>query len=157
MIHLIGIFLQWLSATTTTTKTTLEYCQYFAWHHEGRWISWLHPQVSSSLNTCQKKQSTMLTSYWMVKRYLSCSLMKITMSTYLTSKKSKKNAIEEVGYALTPKQLFHTLAERGRQGEFSSRMTGCNTKSDWTKYPRFQNRQMTLPIFLKTWISTPPS
>jgi type I restriction enzyme M protein len=23
-----------------------------------------------------------------------------------------------VGYALTPKQLFHTLAERGRQGEF---------------------------------------
>lgn len=30
----------------------------------------------------------------------------------------KKNAIEEVGYALTPKQLFHTLAERGRQGEF---------------------------------------
>ncbi|MGG2098040.1 type I restriction-modification system subunit M [Acinetobacter haemolyticus] len=30
----------------------------------------------------------------------------------------KKNAIEEVGYALTPKQLFHTLAERGRKGEF---------------------------------------
>ncbi len=30
----------------------------------------------------------------------------------------KKNAIIEVGYALTPKQLFHTLAERGRQGEF---------------------------------------
>lgn len=30
----------------------------------------------------------------------------------------KKNAIAEVGYALTPKQLFHTLAERGRQGEF---------------------------------------
>lgn len=30
----------------------------------------------------------------------------------------KKNAINEVGYALTPKQLFHTLAERGRQGEF---------------------------------------
>lgn len=30
----------------------------------------------------------------------------------------KKNAIEEVGYALTPKQLFHTLAERGRQGQF---------------------------------------
>lgn len=30
----------------------------------------------------------------------------------------KKNAIEEVGYALTPKQLFHTLAQRGRQGEF---------------------------------------
>lgn len=27
----------------------------------------------------------------------------------------KKNAIAEVGYALTPKQLFHTLAERGRQ------------------------------------------
>ena len=23
-----------------------------------------------------------------------------------------------MGYALTPKQLFHTLAERGRQGEF---------------------------------------
>ena len=30
----------------------------------------------------------------------------------------KKNAIAEVGYALAPKQLFHTLAERGRQGEF---------------------------------------
>jgi len=30
----------------------------------------------------------------------------------------KKNAIAEVGYAFTPKQLFHTLAERGRQGEF---------------------------------------
>ena len=30
----------------------------------------------------------------------------------------KKNAISEVGYALTPKQLFHTLAQRGRQGEF---------------------------------------
>ena len=30
----------------------------------------------------------------------------------------KKNAIEEVGYALTPKQLFHTLAERGRKSEF---------------------------------------
>lgn len=30
----------------------------------------------------------------------------------------KKNAIEEVGYALTPKQLFHTLALRGRQGDF---------------------------------------
>ncbi len=30
----------------------------------------------------------------------------------------KKNAIAEVGYALTPNQLFHTLAERGRQGEF---------------------------------------
>jgi type I restriction enzyme M protein len=30
----------------------------------------------------------------------------------------KKNAIEEVGYALIPKQLFHTLAERGRKGEF---------------------------------------
>ncbi|NNH01780.1 type I restriction-modification system subunit M [Acinetobacter sp. ANC 5414] len=30
----------------------------------------------------------------------------------------KKNAIAEVGYALTPKQLFHTLAQRGRQGEF---------------------------------------
>lgn len=30
----------------------------------------------------------------------------------------KKNAIQEVGYALTPKQLFHTLAQRGRQGEF---------------------------------------
>ena len=30
----------------------------------------------------------------------------------------KKHAINEVGYALTPKQLFHSLAERGRQGEF---------------------------------------
>ena len=30
----------------------------------------------------------------------------------------KQNAISEVGYALTPKQLFHSLAERGRQGEF---------------------------------------
>lgn len=30
----------------------------------------------------------------------------------------KKNAINEVGYALTPKQLFHTLALRGRQGVF---------------------------------------
>lgn len=30
----------------------------------------------------------------------------------------KKNSIEEVGYALSPKQLFHTIAERGRQGEF---------------------------------------
>src|SRR5690606_8094570 len=30
----------------------------------------------------------------------------------------KKNAIAEVDYALTPKQLFHSLAERGRQGEF---------------------------------------
>ncbi len=30
----------------------------------------------------------------------------------------KKNAIAEVGYALTPNQLFHTLAQRGRQGEF---------------------------------------
>ncbi|MHA3053437.1 type I restriction-modification system subunit M [Acinetobacter sp. ANC 4640] len=30
----------------------------------------------------------------------------------------KKNAIDEVGYALTPKQLFHTLALRGRQGDF---------------------------------------
>lgn len=30
----------------------------------------------------------------------------------------KKNAIEEVGYALAPKKLFHTLAERGRKGEF---------------------------------------
>ncbi|MDE2422432.1 MAG: type I restriction-modification system subunit M [Gammaproteobacteria bacterium] len=30
----------------------------------------------------------------------------------------KKNAIEEVGYALTPKQLFHSLAERGGQGAF---------------------------------------
>lgn len=30
----------------------------------------------------------------------------------------KNNAIEEVGYALTPKQLFHTLAERGRKSEF---------------------------------------
>ncbi|KAB0650382.1 type I restriction-modification system subunit M [Acinetobacter bohemicus] len=30
----------------------------------------------------------------------------------------KQNSIEEVGYALTPKQLFHSLAERGRQGEF---------------------------------------
>ena len=30
----------------------------------------------------------------------------------------KKNAINEVGYALTPKQLFHSLAERGRAGEF---------------------------------------
>ncbi|MEG2272853.1 MAG: type I restriction-modification system subunit M [Acinetobacter sp.] len=30
----------------------------------------------------------------------------------------KKNSISEVGYALTPKQLFHSLAQRGRQGEF---------------------------------------
>ena len=30
----------------------------------------------------------------------------------------KKNSIAEVGYALTPKQLFHRLAQRGRQGEF---------------------------------------
>lgn len=30
----------------------------------------------------------------------------------------KKLSIGEVGYALTPKQLFHSLAERGRQGEF---------------------------------------
>ncbi len=30
----------------------------------------------------------------------------------------KKNAIEEVGYALSPKQLFHSLAQRGREGEF---------------------------------------
>ena len=30
----------------------------------------------------------------------------------------KENSVEEVGYALAPKQLFHTLAERGRQGEF---------------------------------------
>ena len=30
----------------------------------------------------------------------------------------KKNAISEVGYALTPKQLFHTLAQRGRQDDF---------------------------------------
>ncbi|MDQ9009743.1 type I restriction-modification system subunit M [Acinetobacter gerneri] len=30
----------------------------------------------------------------------------------------KKLAIAEVGYALLPDQLFHTLAQRGRQGEF---------------------------------------
>lgn len=30
----------------------------------------------------------------------------------------KENSVEEVGYALAPKQLFHTIAERGRQGEF---------------------------------------
>lgn len=30
----------------------------------------------------------------------------------------KKNSILEVGYALSPKQLFHTIALRGRQGEF---------------------------------------
>ncbi len=30
----------------------------------------------------------------------------------------KKHAIDETGYALTPKQLFHSLAERGRAGEF---------------------------------------
>lgn len=30
----------------------------------------------------------------------------------------KKNSISEVGYALSPKQLFHTIALRGRQGEF---------------------------------------
>ena len=30
----------------------------------------------------------------------------------------KKNSIAEVGYALTPQQLFHHLAQRGRQGEF---------------------------------------
>ncbi|MEG2267815.1 MAG: type I restriction-modification system subunit M, partial [Acinetobacter sp.] len=30
----------------------------------------------------------------------------------------KKNSINEVGYALSPSQLFHTIAERGRQGEF---------------------------------------
>ena len=30
----------------------------------------------------------------------------------------KDNSLEEVGYALAPKQLFHTIAERGRQGEF---------------------------------------
>jgi len=30
----------------------------------------------------------------------------------------KKNSINEVGYALSPKQLFHTIAERGRQGGF---------------------------------------
>ena len=29
-------------------------------------------------------------------------------------KEIKKNAITEVGYALTPKQVFHTFAERGR-------------------------------------------
>ncbi len=27
----------------------------------------------------------------------------------------KEDAMPEVGYALTPKQLFHTLAERGRR------------------------------------------
>lgn len=30
----------------------------------------------------------------------------------------KENSVEEVGYALAPKQLFHTIAERGRQGVF---------------------------------------
>lgn len=30
----------------------------------------------------------------------------------------KKNSISEVGYALSPKQLFQTIALRGRQGEF---------------------------------------
>jgi type I restriction enzyme M protein len=30
----------------------------------------------------------------------------------------KKYAINEVGYALAPKQLFHSIAERGRAGEF---------------------------------------
>ena len=30
----------------------------------------------------------------------------------------KENSVEEVGYALAPKQLFHTIAERGRQGTF---------------------------------------
>lgn len=30
----------------------------------------------------------------------------------------RKNAIHETGYALAPKQLFHSIAERGRQGEF---------------------------------------
>ncbi|MDY6450624.1 type I restriction-modification system subunit M [Acinetobacter faecalis] len=30
----------------------------------------------------------------------------------------KKHSINEVGYALTPKQLFHSIAERGRAGEF---------------------------------------
>ncbi|MDY6457139.1 type I restriction-modification system subunit M [Acinetobacter faecalis] len=30
----------------------------------------------------------------------------------------KENSIDEVGYALAPNQLFHTIAERGRQGAF---------------------------------------
>lgn len=30
----------------------------------------------------------------------------------------KKNSVNEVGYALAPKQLFHSIAERGRAGEF---------------------------------------
>lgn len=30
----------------------------------------------------------------------------------------KENSVEEVGYALAPKQLFHTIAERGRQSAF---------------------------------------
>ena len=30
----------------------------------------------------------------------------------------KKHSINEVGYALSPRQLFHSIAERGRQGEF---------------------------------------
>ncbi len=30
----------------------------------------------------------------------------------------KKHSINEVGYALTPKQLFHSIAQRGRAGEF---------------------------------------
>ncbi|MFC2994287.1 type I restriction-modification system subunit M [Acinetobacter sichuanensis] len=30
----------------------------------------------------------------------------------------KTNSISEVGYALSPSQLFHSIAERGRQGEF---------------------------------------
>ena len=30
----------------------------------------------------------------------------------------KKNSINDVGYALAPQQLFHSLANRGRAGEF---------------------------------------
>ena len=30
----------------------------------------------------------------------------------------KKHSINEVGYTLSPSQLFHTIAERDRQGEF---------------------------------------
>jgi type I restriction enzyme M protein len=30
----------------------------------------------------------------------------------------KENSVEEVGYALAPKQLFHSIAELGRQGTF---------------------------------------
>lgn len=30
----------------------------------------------------------------------------------------KENSVDEVGYALSPSQLFHTLAERGRQNQF---------------------------------------